>query len=339
MFDLFTGDAGTFDLKTEREIWEGLKHSSFLGDKNVSEDEAKARVMRGLSPERSKSDLIYSPSKTPPVLQRSYSSPVSDRSEISNRSRSRPTSEVFKSYRPLQNQLNHLEGEAEMIREQTEISHYTEQSQLSHLSEKVDGNLADIKSSLPTDIAEGIESQVDGEDIVEGQVDDEVIVNGLVEGNTVLDEAADDNHVYREALTVLAEIAESETDTVGTVEVETIKDDSFKDENVEAEPIESVGTKEESQKDAGSEKSNEIKLGVLTPNSFKTPSQSVSVIDNEDTKGIPRECSELSIFVEDYFLIISMHMFTKLCFEFLLWFTNKNITHIEHRSLPPWSSG
>lgn len=143
-----------------------MRHSSFIGKRASVEEEIGSKSVRGLSPERSKSELKYTPRT--PVLQRSHSSPLSDRSDGTNKTRSRPSSEVFKSYRPLQGQLSHLEGEAQVIREQTEVSHFTdkEKSELSRLSEKadIDGDLK-TELTLPDDIEE--EGHVEAEPVEE----------------------------------------------------------------------------------------------------------------------------------------------------------------------------
>lgn len=173
-----------------------MRHSSFVGKRTSVEEEMGSRSVSVLSPERSKSELKYIPRT--PVLQRSHSSPLSDRSDGTNKTRSRPSSEVFKSYRPLQGQLSHLEGEAQVIREQTEVSHFTdkEKSELSRLSEKADAD-GDLKTelTLPDDIEE--EGQVEAEPVEETQIqpDDEKEVNiaetdeveGLTDESQVLD--------------------------------------------------------------------------------------------------------------------------------------------------------
>ena len=139
-----------------------MRPSSFIAHKSDTEKLAQSQQFSSASgkvpesPERSKSEMSISP-KTP-VLQRSQTSPVSDRSEKNFKSRSRPGSDVSKSHRPLLSQLNQMEVEAEVIREQTEVSHITEpvQSELSKMSEKGD---ADTVESEVTKIQEYIEEE------------------------------------------------------------------------------------------------------------------------------------------------------------------------------------
>lgn len=179
LFNLIT-DGGPVDLDSQREVWEGLKHTQFIGYKGDGEDTGRSsKVPSRLSPERSKSELKYSPRT--PVLQRSHSTPMSDRSEPGTRSRS--GSETLKTYRPLQGQLSQIEGETQVIREQTEVSHFTdkEKSELSKLSEKAD--LGDLKSelTLPADIAEEETLEVHVEEKIHEEPAEEKVEEEVVE--------------------------------------------------------------------------------------------------------------------------------------------------------------
>lgn len=134
------------DVETEKEVWEGVKHENFVNFGEVDIEMGSnppapyATPRTGLSsvpsgvlpatyrssPERSKSDLRMSPKTPISSLQRSRSTPLSvdGSQEGTVRVRSRPSSS--KPHRPLQDQLNQIEDETEMIREQTELSHFTE---------------------------------------------------------------------------------------------------------------------------------------------------------------------------------------------------------------------
>jgi hypothetical protein len=203
---------------------------------------------------------------------------VSDRSDISGKSRSRPNSEVFKSYRPLQSQLTHLEGETQVIREQTEVSHFTdkEKSSLSKLSEKADVEVTDLKPepTLSDHIEE--EAHVEAEDSAEVQKPEEL-------EEEVTPEKEDEEPV---------KIPVEEPVEEPVIEVE---EEVLEKSVEEIEQTEEVHEELESKVD---EKSFEQKSGEVTPKSQKTPSQSASVISGEDVKGIPNNCSEISNFIE-----------------------------------------
>ncbi|XP_053386707.1 trichohyalin-like isoform X5 [Mercenaria mercenaria] len=270
--------AGSYDLETEREVWEGLKHTSFVGRKSGMDSGAKseqAQSVKGMSPERSKSEMKYSPKAQ--GLQRSHSSPpLSDRSDISGKSRSRPSSEVFKSYRPLQSQLTHLEGETQMIREQTEVSHFTEKekSELSKQSEKAD--VTDLKTELT--IPDHIEE--------EGHIEAEVLVEDLQPEVEQVEKQVEEQ-VEKRAEEV--EKHDEEHDE---------KQDEEKLEKPEEEPVEKleeevaqtdeVERKTDEDQEIEADKSVEKKSGEITPKSLRTPSQSASVINDEDVKESPK---------------------------------------------------
>ena len=173
------------DAESEKEVWEGVRHESFV--KMAGEDSASlppvpyASPRTGLSsvhsgtvppptlrssPERSKSDLRMAPKTPLSSLKRSHSTPMSleGSTEGASRSRSRPTSEVPIPHRPLLDQLNQIEGETEMIREQTEMS-------LSHATDiESDGTKLQMQTEeIVEEPTEGQGDEVDEQ--VEGQKD------------------------------------------------------------------------------------------------------------------------------------------------------------------------
>ena len=184
------------DAESEKEVWEGVRHESFVkmaGEDSVSlppVPNATPRTMLSsiqsgaVPPERSQSDLRMA-TKTPlSSLKRSHSTPMSlgGSAEGASRGRSRPTSEVAIPHRPLLDQLNQIEGETEMIREQTEISlsHATDvesdvtklQMQTEDIIEEPQGEEVDEKDDgkiLETEITEdqGQEEEEKGEGQVE----------------------------------------------------------------------------------------------------------------------------------------------------------------------------
>lgn len=255
-----------------------------MGRKSTAEDGPKSdrsKSVRG-SPERSKSEMKFSPRT--PVFQRSQSSPLSDRSEKSGKS---------KSYRPLQSQLTHLEGETQVIREQTEVSHFTdkEKSTLSKLSEKVDVDTSDLKQepTLPEHIEEDVHAETEGP---ETQKDEDETV--------------------------------PEQQDVEPAEVSVESEDEPREESVKEEEVPEISGEEIAQSEEGQEveskvddKSFEQKSGEVTPKSQKTPSQSASLISGEDVKGIPNSCNEISNchIIFEVFLIF-LHMFIpQQCFD------------------------
>ena len=200
------------DVESEKEVWEGVSHENFV---KMADDSTTVSVpgppyvtpRSGLSsitsanlpptfrscPERSKSDMRISPKTPLSSLQRSHSTPLSveDIQEGSVRSRSRPTPDSTKPLRPLQDQLNQIEDETVMIREQTELSVLTEvdtkseetaklPSQVEIEEEEAEGKalekikeekeeikaVADLVDEVVDEIIAGLDNKVAGEKIV-----------------------------------------------------------------------------------------------------------------------------------------------------------------------------
>lgn len=293
MFALFT-DHGPVDIESEREVWEGLKHTNFIGYKGEEGDTARSsKTQSRMSTERSKSELRFSP-RTPTFQRsRSYSSPNTEQVEFATKPRSRSVSDAhgLKSYRPLQGQLSQIEGETQVIREQTEVSHFTdkEKSELSKLSEKAD--LADMKSelTLPADIAE----------------------------EETLDHKPEDESDKEAKTSVVEDIVEEPEEEV--VEI-------IPDEEEEAKSLSEVKSGEGT--DIESEKAPEVvnipgqsedetegeKTREATPaeKSLHTPSQSGSLV-GDDVQGIPI----IEISVEQTLFNILLYMF-KLMAHFVV---------------------
>lgn len=158
------------DAESEKEVWEGVRHESFVkmaGEDSVSippVPNATPRTMLSsiqsgaVPPERSQSDLRMA-TKTPlSSLKRSQSTPMSlgGSAEGASRGRSRPTSEAAIPHRPLLDQLNQIEGETEMIREQTEIS-------LSHATD-VESDVTKLQMQSEDIIEEPQDEEQDGKD-------------------------------------------------------------------------------------------------------------------------------------------------------------------------------
>lgn len=253
-------DGGPVDIETEREVWEGLKHTHFVSYSKDGGDTARSsKVPSQASPERSKSELKYSP-KTP-VLQRSHSSPMSEAADTIGKPRSRSSSDA-KFYRPLQGQLSQIEGETMVIREQTEISHITdkEKSELSKLSEKAD--LADLKSelTLPADIAEEETIEDKAEDVVEKteeaeeakveleevKEDEEVVVEEVEKEESVKEEepVVDDGSDKEKSIEIKSEEEQEESVTETVVKIPGLGED-----DVEQEEEEEVEEKEEEKEE------------------------------------------------------------------------------------------
>ena len=264
----------------------------------------------GMSPERSKSDLRMSPRKTP-TLQRSHSSPITEPQESGGKPRSKSMSEAgAKSYRPLQGQLSQIEGETQVIREQTEVSHFTdrENTELSKLSEKAD--LADLRSelTLPADIAEEetIEDHVETpkevsvikEDVVEVKVEEEVVEEDKTE--VLNEDQVDEGAEPKEPEVKTPDEVKSLTEVKSQLEVSIPSEG--KPEEIPVEVEEEVEVKEEEAEvevkqldevvtvPGGSDDDAKEKSGEVTPVekalSHRSSSQKGSVVE-DDVKGIP----------------------------------------------------
>ena len=138
------------------EEWEKIKPANFVVSKSEPASGRSSQIDSRLSPERSKSEMKQGSPRLH-LLQRSNSSPVSD---SSGRARL---------LRPLQSQLNMMEGIPQVIREQTEVSHITEKErERTDLSkEKMEQEAVDVKPEL------GLQSDVVEEEEAEsGEVEE-----------------------------------------------------------------------------------------------------------------------------------------------------------------------
>ena len=191
------------DAESEKEVWEGVRHESFVkmaGEDSVSIPPVPNATPRtimssihsGAVPERSHSDLRMATRTPISSLKRSQSTPMSlgGSTEGASRGRSRTMSETPIPHRPLLDQLNQIEGETEMIREQTEVS----------ISHATDAESDGTKLQMQTEdiIEEPREEEVDEKDdgkileteITEGEGQEEEIEKG--EGLEVQDDVKDD---------------------------------------------------------------------------------------------------------------------------------------------------
>lgn len=132
------------------EEWEKIKPANFVASKSEPASGRSSQIDSRLSPERSKSEMKQGSPRLH-LLQRSNSSPVSD------------SSGKARLLRPLQSQLNMMEGIPQVIREQTEVSHITEKElERTDLSkEKLEQEAVDVKPELglQSDVVEEEEAE------------------------------------------------------------------------------------------------------------------------------------------------------------------------------------
>ena len=286
------------DAESEKEVWEGVRHESFVkmaGEDSVSIPPVPNATPRtimssihsGAVPERSHSDLRMATRTPISSLKRSQSTPMSlgGSTEAASRGRSRTMSETPIPHRPLLDQLNQIEGETEMIREQTEVS----------LSHATDAESDGTKLQMQTEdiIEEPREEEVDEKD------DGKILETELTEG---------DGHEEGEGL-----------------EVQDVKDDlevveGQGEEEPESELKDEEKDEEKQELVEGREASPDEQPREATPVA-ESPVQSEA---EGQGRGTPNECSiHLKTNSHLHSLKMKLHIFTAYFTNvFTVYFTN-----------------